>query len=78
MKKEAIWVDCSTVNPSFSLQAKEKSEQYGVKFMDAPVAGTKPQAENAALVFFVGAENTLLEKGETIPQFYGPKDCPHR
>ena len=62
MKDNAIWVDCSTVNPSFSLRAAQAAAKAGIRFMDAPVAGTKPQAENAELVFFVGAEKSLLEE----------------
>lgn len=62
MKDNAIWVDCSTVNPSFSLRAAQAAAKTGIRFMDAPVAGTKPQAENAELVFFVGAEKGLLEE----------------
>ena len=73
MKKNAIWVDCSTVNPSFSLLAKEHADKQGVRFIDAPVAGTKPQAENAELVFFIGAEKELLEEVEPYLQMMGQK-----
>ena len=54
MKKDALWVDCSTVNPSFSREAHEVATAKGIRFLDAPVAGTKPHAENAQLSFFVG------------------------
>lgn len=36
MKKNAIWVDCSTVNPSFSLEANTWSKKYDIRFVDAP------------------------------------------
>lgn len=64
MKANAIWVDCSTVNPSFSLKANEAARKAGVRFMDAPVTGTKPHAENGELSFYVGAEKTLLDEVE--------------
>ena len=37
----------------------EKAKKHGIRFLDAPVAGTKPHAANAQLSFFVGgkAEN---------------------
>lgn len=60
MQAGAIWADCSTVNPAFSQKSKCAADEVGVRFMDAPVAGTKPQAENAELVFFVGADKELL------------------
>lgn len=61
MKKGAIWADCSTVNPSFSRKAGEFATSVGIKFMDTPVAGTLPHAQNAELVFFCGGENADLE-----------------
>lgn len=64
MKKNAIWVDCTTVNPSFSLQANQAAQKAGIRFMDAPVTGTKPHAKNAQLAFYVGAEKVLLEEVE--------------
>lgn len=54
MKGGAVWVDCTTVNPSFSRESAQVAQQHGVSFVDAPVAGTKPHAEKAELAFFVG------------------------
>jgi len=73
MKKGAIWVDCSTVNPSFSLKSKTVADQAGIHFIDAPVAGTLPHAQNAELVFFVGAAKELLEKIKPYLNFMGKK-----
>lgn len=73
MKNNAIWVDCSTVNPSFSLRANETAKSFGIQFIDAPVAGTLPHAENAELVFFVGAEKALLKTVEPYLNFMGRK-----
>ena len=62
MKNNALWIDCTTVNPSFSKEMKEFAETSKIRFIDAPVAGTKPHAENGELVFFVGGqENECLE-----------------
>lgn len=61
MKKGAIWADCSTVNPSFSVSMSKIAEQKGIHFVDAPVAGTKPHAENAELVFFVGGDDKTVQ-----------------
>lgn len=56
------WVDCSTVNPSFAREMHALAVQHGVAHLDAPVAGTKPQAQNAELVFIVGGEGAALDK----------------
>lgn len=73
MKKGAIWADCTTVNPSFSLKAQAAAQAVGIRFADTPVAGTKPHAEKAELVFFVGAEKTLLAEMEPYLNFMGKK-----
>lgn len=73
MKKNAIWVDCSTVNPSFTKKAKQAATQTSIRFVDAPVAGTLPHAQNAELVFFVGAEKTLLAEITPYLNYMGKK-----
>lgn len=73
MKENALWVDCSTVNPSFSVRAKQMADEWGVRFLDAPVAGSKPQAEQAELVFFVGGEKSDLSEVEDLLQYMGKK-----
>ncbi len=73
MPKGAIWVDCSTVNPSFSRQAGAAALAEGIRFLDAPVAGTKPHAENAQLAFFVGGETAVLNEVEALLGHMGAK-----
>lgn len=73
MKAGAIWVDCSTVNPSFSAKAQVEATKHNIEFVDAPVAGTLPHAANAELVFFVGAEAALLEKINPLLELMGKK-----
>jgi len=73
MKKSALWVDCSTVNPSFTHYASDKAKSIGINYLEAPVAGSKPQVEAAELVFFVGGEKSLLEKLTPFLQMMGTK-----
>lgn len=73
MKKGAIWMDSSTVNPSFSVQCFEKSQSQGIEFIDAPVAGSKPQAENAELVFFAGGSENTINEAKPLMEIMGSK-----
>ncbi len=73
MKKNALWVDCSTVNPSFTNRAFEGANNQGIRFIAAPVAGTKPHADNAELVFFVGGEQTNLDEIAPLLAMMGKK-----
>lgn len=73
MQSNAIWVDCSTVSPAFSVDAAQEAAKHGITFLEAPVAGTKPHAESAELVFFVGGELTPLEKVTPYIDMMGKK-----
>jgi len=73
MKKNALWVECSTVNPSFVKQSYQAAQEKGLRYLDAPVAGTKPHAENGELVFFVGGDSEDLTEVQPILEHMGRK-----
>lgn len=73
MREGAIWADCTTVNPSFSRKSAKIAHQYGVRFVDAPVAGTKPHAANAELVFFLGGSEEDVSMIAPLLQYMGRK-----
>lgn len=56
MKKNSLWIDSSTVNPSFSERMNKEAERREIRFMDAPVSGSKQPAEDAELLFLAGGE----------------------
>jgi len=58
----SLWVDCSTVNPSFSQRMAKQAKKTGQRFLDAPVAGTLMPAEKGELIFLVGGEASDLEQ----------------
>lgn len=57
----SVWVDCSTVNPSFSRLMAEECRKRGIHFLDAPVAGSKEPAEKGQLIFMVGGDAADVE-----------------
>src|SRR4029077_5813443 len=62
LKPNALWIDCSSVNPSFSKKMAPEAARREVRFFDAPVPGSAPVAAEAKLVFWVGADGADLEK----------------
>ena len=62
LKPNALWVDCSSVNPSFSKKMAAEAARRDVHFVDAPVTGSAPVAAEAKLVFWVGADSVDLER----------------
>ena len=77
LKKNSLWVDCSTVNPSFSKEMNSKAKEKGIRFMDAPVSGTRTPAEKGELVFYVGGEEKDLKEVEPLLKRDGKSDSPH-
>lgn len=73
LEKGSLWVDCSTVNPSFSREMSSLSEQHGIRFLDAPVAGTKGPAEKGELLFLVGGEESALAEVQAHLDIMGKK-----
>jgi len=62
LRPDAFWVDCSSVNPSFSKKMAAAAARREVHFVDAPVTGSAPVAAEAKLTFWVGAGTADLEK----------------
>ena len=54
--KGQMWVDCSTVNPSFSSKMAAEAQAQGVHFLGAPVSGSTGPAAAAKLTFLVGGD----------------------
>ena len=69
----AIWVDCSSVNPSFSREMAAAARSCGISFIDAPVSGSKNQAAEGKLIFWVGGEQTDLRRCRPLLECMGGK-----
>jgi len=73
MKKGSLWVDCSTVNPEFSKEMALKANESGIRFIDAPAAGSKQPAEQGELIFFTGGNKNDFEEVKPILEKMGKK-----
>jgi 3-hydroxyisobutyrate dehydrogenase/glyoxylate/succinic semialdehyde reductase len=62
LRPNALWVDCSSVNPSFSRKMAAEAATRQIRFIDAPVSGSAPVAADAKLTFWVGAKSVDLER----------------
>ena len=71
MQPGSRWVDMSTINPSFAQQMQARAEAAGVRYLDAPVGGSLPQAEAAELIIFVGADPADFAAVEPLLQPMG-------
>jgi len=72
-KPGRLWVDCSTVNPSFSREMAEEAHAHGLRFIGAPVTGSKGPAAQATLVFWVGGAAIDLEACRPLLESMGSR-----
>ena len=68
-----LWMDCTTVNPSFSEKMATEAKKHNIRFLDSPVAGSKPHAEGRQLVFLVGGEDSDYQEALPLMQTMGKK-----
>jgi 3-hydroxyisobutyrate dehydrogenase-like beta-hydroxyacid dehydrogenase len=66
-----LWVDCSTVDPTFSKRMASEAKARNIRFLDAPVTGSRIPAERAELVFLVGGDEADLEQVRPLLNLMG-------
>jgi 3-hydroxyisobutyrate dehydrogenase-like beta-hydroxyacid dehydrogenase len=64
MKPGAVAVECSTVTPAWIRELGTALAGKGLSLLDAPVAGSRPQAEAGQLVFMVGGDAAAFARAE--------------
>lgn len=62
----AIAVESSTLTLGWVAELAEAMAARGTAFLDAPVAGSRPQAEAGQLIYLVGGEATVLEAARPV------------
>jgi 3-hydroxyisobutyrate dehydrogenase len=62
----AILVEASTVSPTWITELAALAKQHGAELLDAPVTGSKAQAEGAQLAFLVGGSDAALETATPV------------
>jgi 3-hydroxyisobutyrate dehydrogenase-like beta-hydroxyacid dehydrogenase len=62
-----LFIDCSTIGPVAALRIAGALAQQGHRFIDAPVTGSSPRAENGTLTIMVGAADADFT--EATPAF---------
>jgi 3-hydroxyisobutyrate dehydrogenase len=60
MNEGAIFVDNTTASADIARLLSDKSDEYGISFLDAPVSGGEAGAINGALTVMVGGEEEVF------------------
>lgn len=71
MAPGAVAVETSTISPGAARALHAAAGARGIAFLDAPVAGSRPQAEAGQLVFMAGGDAVTLERVEPVLRAMG-------
>ncbi len=67
LSPQTVAIESSTLTPAWVRELNERVSARGAAFLDAPVAGSRPQAEAGQLIYFVGGDAAVLERvSETL------------
>lgn len=67
----ALFVDMSTIPPSSARSIGETLGGRGIAFLDAPVTGSKPRAEDGTLTIMCGGEAAAFERARALFEAMG-------
>lgn len=66
LRAEAIAVESSTLSPGWITELARHVHETGATLLDAPVAGSRPQAEAGQLIYMVGGDAAAFAKVEPV------------
>jgi 3-hydroxyisobutyrate dehydrogenase len=66
MRQDSLAIESSTVTPDWSRTLNAEASKRGIGYLEAPVAGTLPQAEAGQLIYLVGGDQALLERATPV------------
>src|SRR4051795_9121994 len=71
MRRGALAIDMSTIAPSSSTSIGERLAAEGIGFLDAPVTGSRPKAEDGTLTIMAGGSEADFERGRPVLEAMG-------
>lgn len=73
VNKDTIFIDSSTIDPNLVKQLQKMISCKGARFIDAPVSGGVPGAEQATLTFMVGGTNEEYNAVKSVLECMGKR-----
>ena len=66
LREGTLAIDMSTIAPSASVSIGERLRADGVGFLDAPVSGSRPKAEDGTLTIMVGGDAEDFQRAQPV------------
>jgi 3-hydroxyisobutyrate dehydrogenase-like beta-hydroxyacid dehydrogenase len=67
----ALTIDMSTIGPTAARAIAARLRESGIDFLDAPVTGSRPRAEDGTLTIMVGAQRAAFERALPLLESMG-------
>ncbi|MGB5635058.1 MAG: NAD(P)-dependent oxidoreductase [Waterburya sp.] len=71
LSQNAVAIESSTLTVAWTKELGQHFQEHNRAFLDAPVAGTRPQADVAKLIYFVGGDTEVVAKAHPILEAMG-------
>jgi 3-hydroxyisobutyrate dehydrogenase len=71
IRRGALAIDMSTIAPAASVSIGERLAADGIGFLDAPVTGSRPRAEDGTLTIMAGGSEADFERGRPVLEAMG-------
>jgi 3-hydroxyisobutyrate dehydrogenase len=66
MKPGSIAIESSTLSPDWITALDRLTREHGIPLLEAPVSGSRPQAENGQLVYLLGGEASTVARSRDV------------
>ncbi len=66
-----LCIDMSTIGPRAARRIAERLAEHGIEFMDAPVTGSSPKAEDGTLTIMAGGSSQAFERARPVFEAMG-------
>ncbi|ODP34231.1 NAD(P)-dependent oxidoreductase [Pandoraea sp. ISTKB] len=66
MSANAIAIESSTLSPDWVCQLGRIAAERGIRFIEAPVSGSLPQADAGQLVYLIGGDDATLDAARPV------------
>jgi 3-hydroxyisobutyrate dehydrogenase-like beta-hydroxyacid dehydrogenase len=71
MRRGNLAIDMSTIAPDASVRFAKRLQEDGIGFIDAPVTGSRPRAEDATLTIMAGGSEADFERARPVLEAMG-------
>ncbi|MEM6705409.1 MAG: NAD(P)-dependent oxidoreductase [Acidobacteriota bacterium] len=66
LPQDTLILECSTTSVAYSREFAARVVAHGAAPLDAPLAGSRPQAEAGQLIFLLGGPNATVERAQPL------------